>query len=163
MVYYKQCGKLIGVLNDRDLAATMNISEASPEKQWFARTGTLPFLALELLDPISDKLSRWFRHDLESCMWCLVWQALTVKPKAWCHEDLSKISLAKTKFISSLSISIFKEEWDPYSKFIFRWERTFRNRIFARWDSLGFTKTEEEEIKISHDADTKENDAPRRQ
>ena len=48
MMYYEQDGKKYGVLNDFDLAAIMAVGERTPKKQGFERTGTLPFMALDL-------------------------------------------------------------------------------------------------------------------
>lgn len=39
-----------GVLNDFDLAAIMKYGSRSPDKKGWERTGTLPFMALDLLE-----------------------------------------------------------------------------------------------------------------
>ena len=49
MMYYEQNGKKYGVLNDFDLAAIMTVGERTPKKEGFERTGTLPFMAIDLL------------------------------------------------------------------------------------------------------------------
>ena len=79
-MYYEENGELYGVLNDFDLAAIMAVGE---------RTGTLPFMAIDLLRYPNGHISRWFRHDLESCMWCLVWEALAKEREHWYSEDLT--------------------------------------------------------------------------
>ena len=90
-MYYEQGKDKIGVLNDFDLAAIMDVGDRSPKKQGFERTGTLPYMAIELLDSPDGKLPRWFRHDLESCMWCLVCQSLEKLGKRWYSHDVSDV------------------------------------------------------------------------
>lgn len=61
-----------GVLNDFDLARSR-----SPERKPSSKdnTGTLPFMALDLLDGggFNGKVQRLYRHDAESFTWCLVY------------------------------------------------------------------------------------------
>ena len=76
MMYYEENGELYGVLNDFDLAAEMDVGDRSPKRLSFERTGTLPFMALDLLELPDGRMSRWFRHDLESCMWCILLHSL---------------------------------------------------------------------------------------
>ena len=61
-----------GVLNDFDLARW-----SAPDRQPTAKdnTGTLPFLALDLLNEAAFKglIRRLYRHDAESFAWCLIY------------------------------------------------------------------------------------------
>jgi len=61
-----------GVLNDLDLAR-----EGGPNKKPSAKdnTGTMPFLALDLLDKaaFNGQVQRRYRHDAESFAWCLIY------------------------------------------------------------------------------------------
>lgn len=61
----------IGVLNDFDLASF----EAQLCASAAERTGTLPYMALELLTPHAQRggVRHLYRHDLESFFWVLVW------------------------------------------------------------------------------------------
>ena len=61
-----------GVLNDFDLARL-----GAPDRQPTAKdnTGTMPFLALDLLNEAAFKglVRRLYRHDAESFAWCLIY------------------------------------------------------------------------------------------
>ena len=159
MMYYEQDGKKYGVLNDFDLAAIMAVGERTPKKQGFERTGTLPFMAIDLLRYPNGQISRWFRHDLESCMWCLVWQALARKQEHWYSEELTRISAEKSGMLNHLNTPHLKEEWIPYVLFLRHWARSFRNREDVRLSLAMFLDNDEERIKAWQDADSKMNDA----
>ncbi|KAI6125888.1 hypothetical protein EDD16DRAFT_1474019, partial [Pisolithus croceorrhizus] len=65
-------GKIMGVLNDYDLA---------PVEDGVARTdrtGTVPFMALELLDPEGPcgQINHAYEYDAESFIWVLTWITL---------------------------------------------------------------------------------------
>ena len=159
MMYYEQDGKKYGVLNDFDLAAIMAVGERTPKKQGFERTGTLPFMAIDLLRFPNGQISRWFRHDLESCMWCLVWQALARKQEHWYSDELTRISAEKSGMLSLLDISYLKEEWEPFTPFLVHWAESFTYRDEARQKLIKFLKINEEQIKAWQDADGKAIDA----
>ena len=159
MMYYEQDGKKYGVLNDFDLAAIMAVGERTPKKQGFERTGRLPFMAIDLLRHSNGQISRWFRHDLESCMWCLVWEALAKEREHWCSEDLTRITAEKSGMLNQLNISHLKQEWKPYVLFLTHWARSFRNREDVRLSLAMFLDNDEERIKAWQDADSKMNDA----
>ena len=55
----------MGILNDFDLAKLANQAGATGQDN----TGTLPFMALDLL---KGEIARRYRHDAESFAWCLV-------------------------------------------------------------------------------------------
>ena len=85
-----------GVLNDFDLARLITSDILYP--RGFDRTGTKPFLALDLLtDGAQDgKVERLYRHDLESFLWVLMWIAACYDSgvesipdyyRRWLHED----------------------------------------------------------------------------
>ncbi|KAF6757364.1 hypothetical protein DFP72DRAFT_1168171 [Ephemerocybe angulata] len=65
--------RLVLVLNDFDLAALMTPGEKSPKKRGFDRTGTRPFVALDLLKSENGLVARLCRHDLESVIWVFPW------------------------------------------------------------------------------------------
>jgi hypothetical protein len=60
-----------GILNDFDLA----LVDGEPRPSGTERTGTMPFMALELLteDAWAGKVERLYRHDCESFVWVLLW------------------------------------------------------------------------------------------
>jgi serine/threonine protein kinase len=76
MVYRTSDGRWIGVLNDFDLSSTRD----TPSGQ--ERTGTVPFMALELLteEAIEGQVKHLYQHDAESFIWVLTWVCL-------CYED----------------------------------------------------------------------------
>lgn len=63
----KRGDRIYGVLNDFDLATHFSRTEASSKQ----RTGTQPFMAIDLLKP--NPPGHLYRHDLESFFYVLVW------------------------------------------------------------------------------------------
>ena len=61
-----------GVLNDFDLARWSDLNRTASAKD---NTGTLPFLALDLLNEktLNGSVRRLYRHDAESFTWCLLY------------------------------------------------------------------------------------------
>ena len=61
-----------GVLNDFDLARSRAVDRKPSSKD---NTGTLPFLALDLLikGPSGGLVQHLYRHDAESFTWCLIY------------------------------------------------------------------------------------------
>ena len=60
---------LVGIVNDFDLATWVNHSTTNND-----RTGTIPFMAIDLLDGgLDDRIPRLYRHDLESFIWVLAY------------------------------------------------------------------------------------------
>ena len=159
MMYYEQDGKKYGVLNDFDLAAIMSVGERTPKKQGLERTGTLPFMALDLLRYPDGQISHRFRHDLESCMWCLVWEALTRKQEHWYGEELTRITAEKSEMLNELNMSHLKQEWQPFTPFLEQWTLLFRSRRDARRRLVSRLVADVEKIKVWQDADDKANDA----
>jgi len=99
-------GRFWVVLNDFDLAGkTPNDSNSNTSRH---RTGTLPFMSLELL--IRRELTHRLRHDLESLFYVAVWWAVkTTAAKAdrdkilasWNRGSMSNVAVAKKVFLSS--------------------------------------------------------------
>jgi len=71
-------GKVEGVLNDYDLASWDKFPTTNSD-----RTGTVPFMALELLRGGLDRqIPRLYRHDVESFVWVLAYLiAITIEYK----------------------------------------------------------------------------------
>ena len=62
-------GKVEGVLNDYDLASWNKFPTTNSD-----RTGTVPFMALELLrGGLEQRIPRLYRHDAESFVWVLTY------------------------------------------------------------------------------------------
>ncbi|KAG2080319.1 uncharacterized protein F5147DRAFT_591552 [Suillus discolor] len=74
LMWYWKDGKRIGVLNDYDLSSLAN----GQGPQGNERTGTVPFMARELLteDDQQGKVKHLYHHDLESFMWVFAWICL---------------------------------------------------------------------------------------
>ncbi|KAG0694107.1 hypothetical protein DFH29DRAFT_1006643 [Suillus ampliporus] len=70
LMVYKLGDLWIGVLNDYDLSSTQNHSPSGRE-----RTGTVPFMALDLLtkQAIAGEVEHLYQHDAESLIWVLGW------------------------------------------------------------------------------------------
>ncbi|KAG2092324.1 uncharacterized protein F5147DRAFT_779719 [Suillus discolor] len=90
MMWYRKDGKLIGVLNDYDLSSLAD--DAGPRGN--ERTGTVPFMALELLKEQGQRgeVKHLYRHDLESFMWVFIWICVRYRdgvlpPRGSCHLD----------------------------------------------------------------------------
>jgi len=73
MVYKNANGEWIGVLNDYDLSSTQQDGPSGNE-----RTGTIPFMAIDLLkeQALKGKVEHLYRHDAESLIWVLAWVCL---------------------------------------------------------------------------------------
>jgi hypothetical protein len=69
-MYRLKDGKIVGVLNDFDLAIyTSQQSNGPISKQ---RTGTRPFMAIDLLEGVDKPCLHLYRHDLESIMYVII-------------------------------------------------------------------------------------------
>ncbi|KAG2051445.1 hypothetical protein BDR06DRAFT_958977 [Suillus hirtellus] len=71
LLWHRKSGRLIGVLNDYDLSSLAN----AVGPQGNERTGTVPFMALDLLTKEGQQGKAKYpdRHDLESFMWVFTW------------------------------------------------------------------------------------------
>ncbi|KAH7922353.1 hypothetical protein BV22DRAFT_1037582 [Leucogyrophana mollusca] len=73
LMYYRNAqGVVVGALNDFDL------SSIKQGRQGNERIGTMPFMAIELLDQeaLGVHITHQYRHDAESLVWVLVWVTL---------------------------------------------------------------------------------------
>ncbi|KAG2096070.1 uncharacterized protein F5147DRAFT_778431 [Suillus discolor] len=77
LMWYWKDGKRIGVLNDYDLSSLAD----DPGPRGNERTGTVPFMALDLLTKEGQRgeVKHVYRHDVESFMWCFAWISLRYK------------------------------------------------------------------------------------
>ncbi|KAF6743443.1 hypothetical protein DFP72DRAFT_827813 [Ephemerocybe angulata] len=114
-----------GLLNDWDMASFV---EALKDQTSSAhnRTGTLPFMALDIIYPTTLTVhprEHWYRHDLESFFWILVWAAIhyNLKEKTrdkevhpslvpWTSDDVHTHAFAKIAFL---------RPWDDRAKLAF--------------------------------------------
>ncbi|KAH7891060.1 hypothetical protein F5I97DRAFT_2071501 [Phlebopus sp. FC_14] len=72
MYYRDEDGNVVGVLNDFDLASTSDRATGTE------RTGTVPFMALDLLTKpaLRGDVTHLYEHDAESFIWVLTWISL---------------------------------------------------------------------------------------
>ena len=72
MYYRNSKGDVVGVLNDYDLSSMKDVPAGQE------RTGTVPFMALDLLEDeaIEGKVEHLYQHDVESFVWVLTWVCL---------------------------------------------------------------------------------------
>ena len=79
----------------------MTPGQACPTKQGFERTGTKPFMALELLRAsVGQVVQRRWAHDLESVIWCLVWYVIEGRPPGnWRLGTYQQVGAAKAEWI----------------------------------------------------------------
>jgi len=117
MMWYEKDGILMGVLNDYDLSSLA--SAQGPE-----RTGTVPFMALDLLTPKGQggEIKHLYRHDLESFIWVLVWVCLRYRDGKlltfkrpfddWATKDAVTVGEKKVSFLINF-FSLKPKDLDP--------------------------------------------------
>ncbi|KAF9245408.1 hypothetical protein BU15DRAFT_71158 [Melanogaster broomeanus] len=106
LVYYRFDGKVIGVLNDYDLASLTS----SKNPLSYERTGAILFTAIDLLDANArdSKVEHLYRHVMESFIWVFVWICFQYKDRklrvpgpldAWAKTDASGCTTKKASFL----------------------------------------------------------------
>ncbi|KAG2051452.1 hypothetical protein BDR06DRAFT_589387 [Suillus hirtellus] len=114
LMWYKKNGRLIGVLNDYDLSSLAN----ALGPQGNERTGTVPFMALDLLtkEGQQGKVKHLYHHDLESFIWVFAWIFLRYR-----QGVLLQISRPLDEWATLGAIACRKEKSDfmtnPYNLF----------------------------------------------
>ena len=96
--------KARGVLNDWDLAKVGN----DPHKTSLTRTGTCPFLAIDLLTAKGDPSTHTERYDFESMFYALVWISRRYSAGKLVNKDaLSDWNNPNVKILSDTKIAVF--------------------------------------------------------
>ncbi|KAF6743432.1 hypothetical protein DFP72DRAFT_1020389 [Ephemerocybe angulata] len=114
-----------GLLNDWDMASFVEALK-DPASSAHNRTGTLPFMALDIIYPTTLTVhprEHWYRHDLESFFYILVWASIhyNLKEKTrdkevhpslvpWTSDDVDTHAFAKIAFL---------RPWDDLAKLAF--------------------------------------------
>ena len=108
MMYYREGDSVVGVLNDWDLATVLS-SSATPNTD---RTGTIPFMALQLLD--GGRVAHMFRHDAESFIWLFLWvcgcsdgsrrEVLVAPYNVWRKLDMLACKKDREAFLASINL-----------------------------------------------------------
>ena len=133
-----------GVLNDWDLC---RVRDRVPQADHQERTGTIPFMALDLLTDKywNGKIKRLYRHDLEAFVWILPWvflqyegRKLSNKPvfERWSSGDYIAVGDSKYRYLHQRRdddnpMECWKEEW-RFACLLLSW---LRREEFARVDS----------------------------
>ncbi|KAG7090111.1 hypothetical protein E1B28_011723 [Marasmius oreades] len=104
LMYRVDGDRKFGVLNDFDLACTLEENRRATSKQ---RTGTKPFIAIDLLALVkrTEGMAKHFvRHDLESLVYVFAWivcryengQEIKEPPlEEWCKGDWPRVTTTK--------------------------------------------------------------------
>lgn len=113
------------MLNDFDLASVMPPGAESPPKVGHRRTGTLVFMALDLLQKLNGEISRCYRHEVESFVWVLLWAGLSSQPcneryiLDWVTLDPRSIFEKKTAMLRSIKDSLDPIKQSPYYRVLY--------------------------------------------
>jgi serine/threonine protein kinase len=130
----KEGDKVYGVLNDLDLAISADIKSTSSKQ----RTGTKPFMAIDLLPP--DPLVHVYRHDLESMFYVLVWitsrfhdgEEIADAPlQEWADQGGATLVDKKHSFILSEPPPP-TSEFDLFGRWVVSLQKMMRNGFSAR-------------------------------
>jgi hypothetical protein len=135
-MYDEKDGIKRGVLNDFDLA---RLSGSGPRPTGRDRTGTMPFMALDLLtkEGINGQLERLYRHDAESFAWSLMYIFIRIDHptgtpvedkqslRSWLVTDYEQCQAHKIAFCSNLSkyqsTNSYKQYWNAATGLITFW------------------------------------------
>lgn len=163
----KHNGALTGVLNDYDCAAVMDPGCRHPASDGYDRVGTTPFMSVDLSVYRDAALTRWYRHDMESFAWCLLWEMLRSPPRSWAEGRPDETCISKKSFVCSVSDHLpeIREEWLPFFLFAVKWFNSLRDRV-QKFDleitlaflSSGERRTDREKIALRDADDEKKED-----
>lgn len=122
-MYTVRKGQVVGILNDFDLAAIMYPGARFPPRSGWQRTGTIAFMAMDLLSNVDGQLPRWYRHDFESFSWCLMWKMMKDPPRKWLMDTIETVEDGKRSFIHNMDAHIeeFHQTWACFHSFMYAW------------------------------------------
>lgn len=142
-MYYKEGEVTLGVPNDWDLAIDIH---SNPQHHGLERTGTVPYMALDLLQYGEGQIRHLYRHDHEATIWIVTWVFLCYKngkyvgnshnPRLgrWRTGNYIDCSEAKKAFLLTLAQQEAQEEWKFDWKFVLSLLRDLRNGVLSRDD-----------------------------
>jgi Fungal protein kinase len=154
MMYYRDPdGRVVGVLNDWDLA-TVVCDSTTPSTD---RTGTIPFMALRLLT--GHDVEHKYRHEAESFIWACAWvcacadgkKEMLVKPYAtWRTLDMAQCAISRGDFLGGnlferVNVHEHHQSNALLSIFLLSWLHEIHLR---RWSEPANAETEREDIKV---------------
>jgi hypothetical protein len=117
-----------------DLAVDVAVKDASSKQ----RTGTEPFMAVDLLEP--DPPAHMYRHDLESMFYVIIWitsrfhdgKEITNPPlQAWADEGGASLVKEKSYFIMS-RLAQRTAKFNPLTRWVVSMQTIVRDGFSAR-------------------------------
>ena len=145
-MYYREGDSVVGVLDDWDLATDLS-SLATPNTD---PTGTLPFMALQLL--LGERVDHMFRHDAESFIWLFLWvcgcsdgskrEVLVAPYKVWRKLDMLACKQDRGDFLSDLNLGKFNvsEHHAANALFCLFLARLLREVRSEKWNNIPTSK-----------------------
>lgn len=127
-------GHYLGILNDFDLATIMDPGDRNPKRKGWERTGSIGFMSLDLLKHPDGEQMRWYRHDLESFLWSLLWEMMDVPPVSWLEDDFDGVRAKKNLLCADISrhMSNIRSEWAFAKEFVVNWVLSLYEASVAR-------------------------------
>jgi hypothetical protein len=133
-------GRAKGIVNDWDMASHLNATGEVPTSTARHRTGTIPFMARDLL--VDEPPVHLYRHDLESFFYILIWAAVHFdiqnKTRLPTHHALKPWDDDSLKAARSAKSALFLTYDDTYSLLFRHVREEFRdvldNWILPLWD-----------------------------
>jgi Fungal protein kinase len=131
---HKEGDKVNAVLNDFDLAVSADIKSTSSKQ----RTGTKPFMAIDLLRP--DPPVHIYRHDLESMFYVLIWTTsrfhngdeIALPPlQEWANND-GVTDEGEKLFVMMSEPPLLTPQFNSFGRWIVSMQTMFRDGFYSR-------------------------------
>jgi hypothetical protein len=131
----KEDDKVYAVLNDFDLAVSADVKSTSSKQ----RTGTKPFMAIDLLRP--DPPVHMYRHDLESMFYVLVWTTsrfhnggeIGMPPlQEWADNDGVTLTEKKSFFVMMSEPPPLTPQFGSFRRWVVSMQTIFRDGFYSR-------------------------------
>ncbi|KAK7056473.1 hypothetical protein VNI00_003028 [Paramarasmius palmivorus] len=151
--------QVYGVLNDFDLARFVDKQDPKPSSKH--RTGTKPFVAIDLLDTAGDIICHHVRHDLESFFYVFVWivtrfhegEEIDNAPfMEWATGTWGEVSLKKNAFLKPKSKISVTETYAPLQELVDEWKKMWFEAVNVKDQVDG--KIASAEVLATYDEET---------
>jgi hypothetical protein len=136
LMFRQGAKRKIGVLNDFDLSTKLNVVSETTN---LFRTGTQPFMALDLLET-GKNVQHLPRHDLESFFYVLLWHTsryeagkLVESPPLdhWAQLPYLELRRAKKDLISDSALPSLTSTWSEFTSVMFELVYVFSKGVVA--------------------------------